>query len=182
MAENAWLSGRPTSRSCSTRRPRRWSDAARLIGVDLTALTRHRACLNAGHATVLAFDYGRRRIGVAVGQEDGSATLATVEVRHGRIDWTIGRLVETWQPDLFVLGCPATADGKPHPLAAEIARFARRLGGRYRREVALIDERLSSHAAHETAAPPRTGLDAIAAGLILESWFAHDAARRNARQ
>lgn len=138
-----------------------------------------------GTRTVLAFDYGRRRIGVAIGQElTGSATpLATVAVHHGRIDWNaIGRLVETWQPDLFVLGCPATADGKPHPLAAEIARFARRLGGRYHREVALIDERLSSHAAQDAAAPPRTGLDAIAAGLILESWFAHAATRRNARQ
>jgi putative Holliday junction resolvase len=130
--------------------------------------------------TVLAFDYGERRIGVAVGQEVTATAepLATVVVRNGQIDWdAIAALVETWQPALFVLGRPTTDDGAPHRLAAAIERFARRLEGRYRRPVSLIDERLSSYAAEHDPAVARHGIDAVAARVILETWFATPSAR-----
>jgi putative holliday junction resolvase len=135
-----------------------------------------------GHIrTVLAFDFGLRRIGAAVGQDlTGTAqALTTVAVRNGQVDWeAIARLVDTWQPDVFVLGRPEMADGTPHPLHAAIDRFARRLHGRYGRTVSFIDEHLSSHAAAADPASASAGLDAVAARLILESWFGTAAGRR----
>ena len=128
--------------------------------------------------TVLGFDFGLRRIGLAVGQDlTGTAeALRTLEVRNGRIDWdAIGELVEQWQPQLFVLGRPTSADGQAQALDAAIDRFARRLEGRYRRPVSFVDERLSSYAAAEEAETGRAGLDAVAARLILETWFAEHA-------
>lgn len=125
--------------------------------------------------TYLAFDYGTRRIGVAVGQSVTRTAnpLTTVHVRHGRIDWdALARLVAEWQPDGFVLGLPGTADGRPHALKPAIERFARRLHGRFQRPVAFVDERLSSYAAGREQSLHAAGLDAAAARLILESWLA----------
>lgn len=130
--------------------------------------------------TVLAFDFGHKRIGVAVGQDlTGTArALATIAVRNGQIDWdAISALVDAWRPEQFVLGRPRTADGAPHVLEHAIERFARRLRGRYGRPVSFIDEHLSSHAARADPECARAGLDAVAARLILESWFAFDAPR-----
>ncbi|HMW29307.1 Holliday junction resolvase RuvX [Plasticicumulans sp.] len=128
--------------------------------------------------TVLAFDYGSVRIGVAVGSElTGSARpLATLAGR----DWTaIGRLIDEWRPDACVVGVPRHADGSESETTRGALRFARQLDGRYGLPVATHDERLSSYAAagRLAAAPasrrrPGPGLDAAAAALILESWFA----------
>ncbi|MEX2479882.1 MAG: Holliday junction resolvase RuvX [Gammaproteobacteria bacterium] len=129
----------------------------------------------------MAFDFGHKRIGVAVGQDlTGTArALETITVRNGRIDWeAIAALVDAWRPEQFVLGRPRTADGAPHVLDHAIERFARRLQGRYGRPVAFIDEHLSSHAARADPECARAGLDAVAARLILESWFASDASCR----
>ena len=126
--------------------------------------------------TALAFDFGVRRIGVAVGQTLGAGAepLATIAVDNGRVDWdSIAALVEQWAPDVFVLGRPGTADGDAHPLAEDIARFARRLEGRYQRPVELVDEHLSSwDAAARGGEDGRGGLDAAAAAVILETWLA----------
>lgn len=126
--------------------------------------------------TVLAFDYGSKRLGAAVGQSlTATATaLETITVANQRPDWAaISRLVETWTPDRFVVGMPLTADGQAHPLAATIQRFSNKLTGRYNKPVSLIDERLSSYAASEhEQASQRAGLDAVSACHILESWFA----------
>jgi len=124
--------------------------------------------------TVLAFDFGLRRIGAAVGQDLSrtAQALGTIKVKQHRPDWDgIGRLVHEWQPDLFVLGRPETADGKPHSLAAAIERFAGQLHGRYGKPVHFIDERLSSYAAEGSADAARLGVDAAAARIILETWF-----------
>ena len=125
--------------------------------------------------TVLAFDFGSQRIGVAVGQ-DLSATaeaLATIKVKHGRIDWpSIARLVEDWQPDCFVLGDPRAGRDAPHPLDAALTRFGRQLEGRFHRNVHWVDEYLSSDEARRRGGQHHgKGLDAVAAELILETWF-----------
>lgn len=125
--------------------------------------------------TALAFDYGERRIGVAVGQTQTrtAQALVTLPVRNGQIDWpAIAKLVEQWQPQQLVVGLPTTDDGQPHLNAAPIARFARRLHGRFHLPVAFVDERLSSYAASEDPDTRRVGLDAVAARLILETWLA----------
>ena len=124
--------------------------------------------------TVLAFDFGTRRIGVAVGQNaTGTAqALATVRVRQGRPDWdALSRVIDQWAPDLLVLGLPATDDGSTHPLASPIDRFARRLEGRFGIPVSFVDERLSSYVAEQDPESKRVGVDAVAARVILESWF-----------
>ena len=125
--------------------------------------------------TALAFDYGERRIGVAVGQTRTrtAQALVTLRVRNGQIDWpAIAKLVAQWQPQQLVVGLPTTEDGQPHVNTAPIARFARRLHGRFALPVAFVDERLSSYAASEDPDSRRVGLDAVAARLILETWLA----------
>ena len=123
--------------------------------------------------TLLAFDFGTRRIGVAVGQTISrtATALTVVGVRDGRIDWpAISALVDEWRPAAIIVGLPVNMDGSRHALADRVERFARQLGGRYGREVTLVDERLSSVAAEESA-PAAAETDAHAARVILESWL-----------
>ena len=132
----------------------------------------------------LGFDYGRLRIGVAVGEAlTGSARpLRVLPTRNQRPDWdAIGRLIEEWRPDVLVIGVPRHADDAASATTAAALRFGRQLHGRFRLPVATIDERLSSWEAKqrrfETAPAGRrrhdAAVDAQAAALILESWFNH---------
>src|SRR5690606_36980739 len=133
--------------------------------------------------TVLAFDFGLRRIGVAVGQQVtcSASALATVSNGDDGPDWRrIDALVAEWQPARLVVGMPQTADGKPPALGAAIEAFCGALG-KYRRPVVTIDERLSSQAASEQLiAARRDGrrgriakgdIDAAAAACIAERWL-----------
>ncbi len=133
---------------------------------------------------VLGFDFGRLRIGVAVGEAlTGSARpLSVLPTRRQRPDWdAIGRLIAEWRPDLLVVGVPRHADDTPSATTAAALEFGRQLHGRFRLPVATIDERLSSWEAKqrrfETVPPSRRGrdaaVDAQAAALVLESWFNH---------
>ena len=142
-----------------------------------------------GGNTVLGFDFGARRIGVAVGQTvTGNASpLITLTSRQGRPAWdAIGRLVEQWRPHTLVVGLPVHMDGSTHELAATVQAFATELGSRYALPVEFIDERLSSHAAQARAAGSGRGarrgakqqLDRLAAQVILETWLAHQARRQ----
>jgi putative Holliday junction resolvase len=124
--------------------------------------------------TLLAFDYGERRIGVAVGQTI-SATASPVrvfQVRNGRPDWPIiDQLITDWRPDALIIGLPLNMDGTPHDLAPKVERFANRLRNRYRLPIYFADERLSSHEGAQRRATPREQIDAYAAQVILESWL-----------
>jgi putative Holliday junction resolvase len=127
----------------------------------------------------MGFDYGRRRIGVAIGQTvtATASPLTTLNAREGQPDWTrVGALVEEWQPACAVVGLPARADGTPHPLATAIERFGRRLHGRFGLAVEYVDEHLSSHEAAASGAHD-AALDALAARLILETWLRERAAK-----
>lgn len=100
--------------------------------------------------TFLGFDYGSKRIGVAVGNTvSGSATaLDTVRVINGKPDWDhISRLIREWQPDALVVGLPIQMDGTDNPISADARRFCNRLNGRYHLDVHQVDERLSSQMA-----------------------------------
>ena len=130
-------------------------------------------------ATVLGFDHGVKRIGVAVGQTlTRTATpLTTLPAHAGQPDWnTVARLIAEWQPEYLVVGMPGTTDGAPHPLAPGIIRFAHRLEGRFNLPIQFIDERLSSHFAASQRVK-RVTLDAVAAQLILETWLLEAHAR-----
>ena len=124
--------------------------------------------------TLLCFDYGEKRIGVAVGQPitATASALEIITVRHGRPDWErIETLMREWQPQALVVGNPLNMDGTRQPCTDAADRFARRLAGRFRIPVHRADERLTTHAARRQV-PGRVKVDAEAAKLILESWLA----------
>lgn len=138
----------------------------------------------AGQRLVLAFDYGTRRIGVAVGNEMlGSATaLAPLPARNGIPEWQqIGQLLNEWQPDLLVVGLPLNMDGTESDMSRRARKFSNRLHGRFGKPVEVFDERGSTRAAKRIARDAGhrgnyrdDGVDGIAAQLILESFFADD--------
>lgn len=128
-------------------------------------------------ATLLGFDFGPRKIGVAVGQTiTGSASpLTTLRSRDQRPDWhRIEALVHDWRPSAFVVGLPYNMDDTEAEWAAAARRFARQLHGRFGLAVHLVDERLTSIEARRQlgrAASSLAVIDAMAARLILETWL-----------
>ena len=131
--------------------------------------------------TLLGFDFGLKRIGVAVGQElTGTAqALCTLSVKNKQIPWQeVSRLIEQWQPDALVLGLPLNKDNTEHDITRAARRFGNRLNGRYNLPVYWVDERLTSFAAeqliNEKSAKPGS-IDSVAAQLILESWLQNPA-------
>ncbi len=134
--------------------------------------------------TIIAFDFGLSRIGVAVGQDiTGSASpLGVVANNNGQVDFdAIDHLVREWQPDTLVVGLPLSADGSDSPMLAPVRGFIRRLG-RYSLPVETADERYSSREAEralkDARADGRRGriekadVDATAAVLIAERYLA----------
>lgn len=129
--------------------------------------------------TLLGFDFGLQRIGVATGQViTGTATaLSTVKARDGQPDWNvISELIQTWKPDALVVGLPRYDDGTDSDITDSVRRFIRQLEGRYRLPVHTMDEKLSSRAAREQLdnhADPEAakGIDAVAARIILQDWL-----------
>lgn len=127
--------------------------------------------------TLLGFDYGTRRIGVAVGQTlTGTARpLTTLPCRNGKPDWeAIGRLIREWQPSRLVVGLPLHMDGTEQPMTDQARRFGRQLEGRYNLPVEWMDERLSSEEAERAlgSARDKGAVDAVAAAVILRDWLA----------
>ena len=131
---------------------------------------------------VLAFDFGEKRTGVAVGDlEMGTAhplTTIAAEDNHSRFV-AISALIDEWRPAALVVGVPAYDDGREHPVGRLARRFAQRLEGRFGIATHLVDERLTSHAAEgrlrEAGAARRKirqSLDAVAAQIILQTYFA----------
>ena len=135
----------------------------------------------AGEATILAFDFGTRRIGVAVGNALTRVAhpLTTIdgELSAARFK-AIASLIDEWRPDLLVVGRPLHADGSEHEMTARAERFARQLAGRFGLDVTRVDERFTTLAADAELAGAsvrgrrrRAARDAVAAQLILQSWF-----------
>lgn len=128
---------------------------------------------------VMAFDFGEKRIGIAIGETllASARALTTIEAETGEQRFAaIGKLVEEWQPARLVVGRPAHADrDEAHEFAVRCERFARQLAGRYRLPVELADERYSSTvAATRLSGDKRKNkarLDAEAAAVILQAWF-----------
>jgi putative Holliday junction resolvase len=134
--------------------------------------------------TIIAFDYGARRIGVAVGNTiTGTARpLQTVsEEASARRFERIGLLLQEWHPDALVVGRPVHPDGTPHEVTLAAERFARQLHGRFGLPVELVDERYSTvEARGRRASGVAMGLgsrksladdDAGAAAVILEQYL-----------
>lgn len=135
-------------------------------------------------ATVLGFDVGSKRIGVAIGSAlgAGARAVAVIDVRDGGPDWTaLDRVQRDWRPAGFVVGDPLTLDGQDQPARKRAHAFARQLHERYKLPVVLVDERSSSVEAAQRFARERAdgrkrrrdaeALDAMAAAVIIERWL-----------
>ena len=138
------------------------------------------------HTTYLGFDYGQRRIGVAVGESHPLAAfpLTTLNAREGHPDWpAIAELIKTWQPGGLVVGIPVHMDGTSHAVTRAARRFVHQLKQRFELPVHEADERLSSRNARELHRAQRAvgkrmrksagDEDKIAASLILKDWLTH---------
>jgi putative Holliday junction resolvase len=132
-------------------------------------------------ATVLAFDFGTRKIGVAIGNAVTRVArpLTTIsgEANAARLD-AIAALIAEWQPDLLVVGRPLHADGSEHEMTARADRFARQLAARFGLTVNRVDERFTTVAADAELAGAgvhgkerKAARDAVAAQVMLQSWF-----------
>lgn len=131
--------------------------------------------------TVIAFDFGTKSIGCAVGQSiTGTAQgLPAFKAEQGIPNWElIGKMLAEWQPDLLVVGLPLNMDGTEQDLTQRAKKFANRLNGRFNLPVQLHDERLTTTEARAEIfarggykALKKDKVDSISACLILESWF-----------
>jgi putative Holliday junction resolvase len=131
--------------------------------------------------TVMAFDWGLRHIGAAVGQRliASSNPLTILKARDGVPHWQdIEKLLREWRPDLLVVGLPLNMDGTESPMSERASSFSRKLHGRFQLPVQLVDERLSSFAAKQARSEQhgnrdfgRDTVDAEAACIILLDYF-----------
>ena len=123
--------------------------------------------------TVMAFDYGTRRIGVAVGNtltKAGQPLKIIAEPSEDMRFKAIQTLIKEWQPNRLVVGLPCHPDGTEHEMSAKARRFGNQLHGRFQLPVEWVDERYTS-AVLEGDPDMRDNLDAESAALILEQYF-----------
>ena len=135
----------------------------------------------AGEGTVLAFDFGTRKIGVAVGNTTVRLAhpLTTIRSEAAAVRFAaITALLDEWRPDALVVGRPTHADGVAHEMTARAERFARQLEGRYGLPVARVDERLTTRAAGDALVASgvhgrarKAAQDEVAAQIILQSYL-----------
>ena len=133
--------------------------------------------------TLLSFDFGHRRIGVAVGQTlTATANALAVIAVSNKPDWqAIAGLISEWKPAALIVGLPLGADGEETDMSRDARRFGGRLQGRYGVDVYFIDERLTSFDAEQRFVDARARgsmrrkdaalKDAMAAQIILENWL-----------
>lgn len=148
----------------------------------LATLRSDRIERTSGKRLVMAFDFGSRRIGVAVGQElVGKATpLSPLTARDGIPDWRkVTDVILEWRPDVFVVGLPLNMDDSESEMSRRARKFGNRLYGRYARPIEFVDERGSTREAKQLARERGRragsyrddGVDGIAAEIILETFF-----------
>ncbi len=117
--------------------------------------------------TILAFDFGEKRIGVAVGNTI-TKTAEALKIIQGKNQdekfKAIEAFIQEWQPQLLVVGLPAHPDGAEHEMTLKAKRFGNQLHGRFQKEVVWVDERYTSVSVQD-------GNDALAAQLILQQYL-----------
>ena len=123
-----------------------------------------------GPLSYLSFDFGTRRVGVAMGNSllKSAAPLKTLAVEGDARFAAIQSLIDEWQPDALVVGVPFHPDGAPHDNTRRAQRFARQLHGRFRLPVHEVDERYTTT---EALAAGAADADAAAAALILDQYL-----------
>jgi putative Holliday junction resolvase len=131
--------------------------------------------------TLLGFDFGMKRIGVAIGQTvtKTARPLGILNAEQGIPQWdAFTKLIKTWQPDALVVGIPLNMDGTQQPLTHHARKFALALEQRSGLKVYEMDERLTSVEAKARLfeaggykALKNTPIDSVAAQLILQNWL-----------
>ena len=117
--------------------------------------------------TILAFDFGEKRIGIAVGNTITKTAEALKIIQEKNQDEkfkAIQVLIQEWQPQLLVVGLPTHPDGAEHEMTQKAKRFGNQLHGRFQKEVVWVDERYTSVSVQD-------GNDALAAQLILQQYL-----------
>ena len=129
---------------------------------------------------VMAFDYGLRNIGIAIGQNitKSASTFYAIKAKEGVPDWVkLDSIIEEWEPGLIIVGDPFNMDGTKSEFQKKIAKFSTELIKRYEIELQMIDERLTTKEAKERIQDKPDGIKdsankhSISAQIILEDWF-----------
>ena len=136
---------------------------------------------NAVHRVLIAFDFGMKRIGVAIGQTvtKHASPLATLAAKSGEPDWSkLTKLITKWHPDAAVVGIPLNMDGTDQPITHNARAFVTALHERFNITIYEVDERLTTKDARERLFSQggykslQDGqVDQVAAQLILQNWF-----------
>ena len=128
----------------------------------------------------MAFDFGTKNIGIAIGQEitETASTFYSIHANDGLPDWVeLDMIVKEWNPDLFVVGDPLNMDGTRSKIQDSSDKFSTALCKRYDINIEKTDERLSSREAKERLENIQMGIKdsrnkhSISAQIILEDWF-----------
>jgi putative Holliday junction resolvase len=117
--------------------------------------------------TLLAFDYGEKRIGVAVGNTitKTAEPLTIIQQKNQDERWkAIEQVIQEWQPKILIVGLPKHPDGAEHEMTHKAKRFGNKLHGRFQKQVVWVDERY-------TSVSVEGGNDALAAQLILQQYL-----------
>ena len=140
--------------------------------------------MNLDTKVILAFDFGLKHIGVAIGQEitNTAQTFFSLEAKNGEPNWNqLDPLVKEWNPKLLIVGNPLNMDGSDSEIKKKSDKFSNLINKRYNIPVELMDERLTTKEAKERLEAKRSnsvslGRDThqIAAQIILESWFSEN--------
>ena len=128
----------------------------------------------------MAFDFGLRNIGIAIGQNitKSASTFYAIKAKEGEPDWMkLDSIVKEWEPSLFIVGDPINMDGTKSEFQKRILKFSNDLKKRYAINIYKMDERLTTKEAKERIKDESNGLQAsankhsISAQIILEDWF-----------
>ena len=131
-------------------------------------------------SVLMAFDYGLRNIGIAIGQNitKSASTFYTIKAKEGEPDWIkLDSIVKEWEPTLFIVGDPFNMDGTRSEFQKRISQFSTKLKNRYKIRLHMMDERLTTKEAKEriktgsSELKESTNKHSISAQIILEDWF-----------
>ena len=124
---------------------------------------------------IVAFDFGEKKIGVAVGQTETntSSPLQVIQNKDNKINWNeISIVLDEWKPDLILIGKPLNMDGTDSKIMKKVDKFFQKLKSTYEAEYQYVDERLTTFEAREILKENvKDFVDANAAKILIDSWF-----------
>ena len=124
---------------------------------------------------IIAFDYGEKKIGVAVGQTstNTSSPLKIIFNKDNKTNWiSISSLLDEWKPDLILLGKPLNMDGSDSDIMKKVDKFYKELKSIYDADIEFVDERLTTFEAREILKDEKhDNVDAHAAKILIDNWF-----------